>query len=136
MPDITFQPARLSFPPVYVEVALSECDPKRYTTETVRVLANPSWRIRREFHAAVYGDAALAIDNAWTSLCSLILDKATYDELKDTIEDMDPAVVIWLLLPRYKEDPNVKNKVTAINPYVFTVWDDYRDTLSKALASP
>lgn len=131
MPDETpFVPAQLAYPPLYQEFALSELG-AQYGTATLKVLVNPSWRFRREFISSCY-DGGQA---EWLRHVATILDVPTREALSTWMDEADPIVMQRLLLPKRIDDANVIGKFKVEEAFIVTIWDRFRETLIKGVAS-
>jgi len=129
-----FEPVRLKYEAVYADFDLGDLD-KAWAGQTVRILANPSVRFRRDFLTSGQ-DATTAAGNLWFRHVAAIFDAQSRDALRDILSDMDPEILRLVLLPNRVADPHVGGVFVSLDPMIFDLWDKWMAARVKARAIP
>lgn len=129
-----FEPVRLKYAAIYDVFDLGDLD-KGWAGQTIRILANPSVRFRRDFLTSGQ-DATTAAGNLWFRHVATIFDANGREELRDLLSDMDPEILRLVLIPNRVADPNVGGVFVKLDPMIFDLWDKWMAARVKARAIP
>lgn len=129
-----FEPIRLKYAAIYDDFDLGALD-AAWTGRSIRILANPSVRFRRDFIASGQ-DATTAAGNLWFRHVATIFGATSREDLRDILSDMDPEILRLVLIPNRVPDPNVGSVFVDLPPMIFDLWDKWMAARVKARAIP